>query len=146
MAYQQPMLLQSIIASSALRMSNASQLPPSIFTTMASTQDSANLVGSLSIGHTISYPEAFHDALRAKEKALCLLNAALGNKPSADVDAILAAVLLLIGFELIDSGRGSWMFHINGARMITEKLMASGSGKGTSLSPLRRWLVSNCLV
>ncbi|KAI1064238.1 hypothetical protein LB506_007824 [Fusarium annulatum] len=146
MAYQQPMLLQAIIASSALHMSNASQQPSGIFTTMASTQNSTNLVGSLSVGHAMSYPEAFYDALGAKEQALCLLNSALGSMASADVDAILAAVFLLIGFELIDSGRGSWVFHINGARMITEKLMESGSGKGTAFSPLRRWLVSNCLV
>ncbi|KAF5551635.1 fungal transcriptional regulatory [Fusarium mexicanum] len=149
MAYQQPMLLQAIIASSALHMSNASQSrpsPSSIFTTMAWTQDSTDVVGSLSIGHTKSYPEAFHDALRAKQRALYLLNSAIGNMASANVDAVLAAVLLLLGFELIDSGRGSWKFHINGARMVIEKLIAPGSGKGTSFSPLRRWLVSNCLV
>ncbi|KAF5646198.1 fungal transcriptional regulatory [Fusarium sp. NRRL 52700] len=149
MAYQQPMLLQAIIASSALHMSNASQFrpsPSSIFTTMASAQNSTGAVGSLSIGHTASYPKAFHDALSAKQRALCLLNSAIGNMASANVDAILAAVLLLMGFELIDSGRGSWKFHINGARMIIEKLITSDSGKGTSFSPLRSWLVSNCLV
>ncbi|KAG5820843.1 hypothetical protein H9Q74_000411 [Fusarium xylarioides] len=149
MAHHQPMLLQAIIASSALHMSNASQLLPSassIFTTPASTENNPELVGSVLIGHTTSYPEAFHDALRAKQQALCLLNSSVGNLASANVDAILAAVLVLVGFELIDSGRGSWKFHINGARMIIEKLMASGSEKGTSFSPLRSWLVSNCLV
>ncbi|EEY22243.1 acriflavine sensitivity control protein acr-2 [Verticillium alfalfae VaMs.102] len=64
----------------------------------------------------------------------------------ADVDAILASVLLLIGFELIDTGRGSWIFHINGARTIIEKLVASAVATETTLSPLRRWLMSNCLV
>ncbi|RYC92486.1 hypothetical protein BFJ63_vAg4546 [Fusarium oxysporum f. sp. narcissi] len=149
MAYQQPMLLQAIIASSALHMSNACQRPSSslsIFTTMASSQSSKSFVDSLSIGHTTSHPEAFHDALRAKQQALCLLNSAVGSMASANVDAILAAVLLLIGFELIDSGRGSWISHINGARMIIEKMIASGSGTGTVFSPLRSWLVSNCLV
>ncbi|EMT71466.1 Acriflavine sensitivity control protein acr-2 [Fusarium odoratissimum] len=113
---------------------------------MASTQSSKSFVDSLSIGHTTSHPEAFHDALRAKQQALCLLNSAVGSMASANVDAILAAVLLLIGFELIDSGRGSWISHINGARMIIEKMIASGSGTGTVFSPLRSWLVSNCLV
>lgn len=93
-----------------------------------------------------SRPETFHDALRAKQQALCLLKSALEDMASADVDVILAVVLLLIGFELIDSGRGSWIFHINGARMIIEKLIASGPGMETALSPLRSWLVSNCLV
>ncbi|KAF5597456.1 fungal transcriptional regulatory [Fusarium subglutinans] len=113
---------------------------------MASTQNSTDVVGSPSISHTTSHPEAFHDALKAKQRALYLLNSAIGNMASANVDAILAAVLLLLGFELIDSGRGSCKFHINGARLVIGKLIASDSGKGTSFSPLRRWLVSNCLV
>ncbi|KAF5680228.1 fungal transcriptional regulator [Fusarium denticulatum] len=142
MAHHQPMLLQAIIASSALHMSNAS----SIFTTPASTENSPELVGSLSIGHTTSYPESFHDALRSKQQALGLLNSAIGNLASANVDTILAAVLLLVGFELIDSGRDNWKCHINGARMIIQNLIVSGSVKGTSFSPLRSWLVSNCLV
>ncbi|KAH7274753.1 fungal-specific transcription factor domain-containing protein [Fusarium solani] len=148
MAYQQPMLLQAIIASSALRMSNACQRSSSsssIFTTIASTQSSTSLVSSLSIGpYMACRPETFHDALRAKQQALCLLKSALEDMASADVDVILAVVLLLIGFELIDSGRGSWIFHINGARMIIEKLIVSGTE--TAMSPLRSWLVSNCLV
>ncbi|PNP74219.1 hypothetical protein FNYG_12268 [Fusarium nygamai] len=149
MAHHQPMLLQAIIASSALHMSNASQLLPSassIFTTPASTENSPELVGSLSIGHTTSYPEAFYDALRYKQQALWLLSSAIGNLASANGDAILAAVLLLVAFELIDPGRDSWKYHINGARIIIQKLIASGSAKGTSFSPLRSCLVSNCLV
>ena len=150
MAYQQPILLQTIIASSALHMSNACQRSSrssSIFTTIASTQSSTSLLSSLPIGPCMtSRPETFHDALRAKQQALCLLKSALEDMASADVDVILAVVLLLIGFELIDSGRGSWIFHINGARIIIEKLIASALATETALSPLRRWLVSNCLV
>ncbi|KAK9235252.1 fungal-specific transcription factor domain-containing protein [Lipomyces kononenkoae] len=150
MAYQQPILLQTIIASSALHMSNACQRSSrssSIFTMIASTQSSTSLLSSLSIGPCMtSRPETFHDALRAKQQALCLLKSALEDMASADVDVILAVVLLLIGFELIDSGRGSWIFHINGARIIIEKLIASAPATETALSPLRSWLVSNCLV
>ncbi|KAF5988870.1 fungal transcriptional regulatory [Fusarium coicis] len=149
MARRQPLLLQAIIASSALHMSNASQLRPSassIFTTPTSNENSPEWVGSPSIGRMTSYREAFQDALRAKQQALCLLNSAIGNLASANVDAILAAVLLLVGFELIDSGRGNWKYHINGARIIIQKLIASDSANGTSFSPLRSWLVSNCLV
>lgn len=150
MAYQQPMLLQTIIASSALHMSNACQRSPrssSILTTMASTQNRTSLVSSLSIGPCMtSRPETYHDALRAKQQALCLLKSALEDIASADVDVILAVVLLLVGFELIDSGRGNWIFHIHGARIIIEKLIAFTLATETALSPLRSWLVSNCLV
>ncbi|KAF4843947.1 Acriflavine sensitivity control protein acr-2 [Colletotrichum siamense] len=141
MAYQQPILLQAIIASAALHMSNAYQQSSSslsILTTRASTQGSTSLASSLSIGpYTTSHPETFHDALRAKQRALCLLKSALENTASVDVDVTLAVVLLLIGFELIDSGRSPWVFHINGARTIIEKLIAFGPEKATALSPLR---------
>ncbi|CAG9983572.1 unnamed protein product [Clonostachys byssicola] len=150
MAHHQPMLLQTIIASSALHMSNACQCSPrssSMLTTTASIQNHTSLPSSLSIGSCVtSRPETFHDALRAKQQALCLLKSALEDIASADVDVILAVMLLLIGFELIDSGRGSWTFHINGARIIIEKLIASTLATETAFSPLRSWLVSNCLV
>ncbi|KAF5609413.1 fungal transcriptional regulatory [Fusarium pseudoanthophilum] len=112
-----------------------------IFTSPASTENSPELVGSLSIGHTTSYPDTFYDALKAKQQALWLLSSAIGNLASANVDEILVAMLLLVGFELIDTGPGrdSWKYHINGARMIIQKLIASGSAKGTSFSPLRSW-------
>ncbi|CAH0042932.1 unnamed protein product [Clonostachys rhizophaga] len=114
---------------------------------MASTQNSTSLPNSPSIAPCMtSHPEAFHDALRAKQQALCLLKSALEDIASADVDVVLAVVLLLVGFELIDSGRGSWIFHIHGARLIIEKLITSTLATGTALSPLRSWLVSNCLV
>lgn len=114
---------------------------------MDSTQSSTTLVSSQSISpYMTSRPKSFHDALRAKQKAICLLKSALEDMTSADVDVILAVVFLLIGLELIDSGRDSWLFHINGARMIIEKLLASGLETENALSPLRSWLVSNCLV
>ncbi|CAI6091417.1 unnamed protein product [Clonostachys chloroleuca] len=114
---------------------------------MASTQNSTSLPNPPSIAPCMtSHPEAFHDALRAKQQALCLLKSALEDMASVDIDVILAVVLLLVGFELIDSGRGSWIFHIHGARMIIEKLIASTLATETALSPLRSWLVSNCLV
>lgn len=110
----------------------------SILTTRASTQSSTSLAGSLSISpYTTSHPETFHDALRAKQRALCLLKSALENMASVDVDVTLAVVLLLIRFELIDSGRGRWIFHINGARSIIEKMIAFGLETATALSPLR---------
>jgi hypothetical protein len=88
-----------------------------------------------------SRPETYHDALRAKQQALCLLKSALEDIASADVDVILAVVLLLVGFELIDSGRGNWIFHIHGARIIIEKLIAFTLATETALSLLRSWLV-----
>lgn len=151
MAYQKPILFQAITATSALRMSNACRELSRSSSISASTdsppQSSTRSQSSRSIGPCLaSRPEILHDALSAKQQALLLLKSALETMAPADVDAILASVLLLIGFELIDSGRGGWIFHINGARTIIEKLVASAVATETTLSPLRRWLMSNCLV
>ncbi|CRK28091.1 hypothetical protein BN1708_004529 [Verticillium longisporum] len=150
MAYQKPILFQAITATSALRMSNACRQLSRSSSMSASTdsppKSSTRSPSSRSIGPCLaSRPKILHDALSAKQQALLLLKSALETMAPADVDAILASVLLLIGFELIDSGRGSWIFHINGARTIIEKLIASAVATETTLSPLRRWLMSNCL-
>lgn len=150
MAFTQSILLQTIIASSALHMSNAyqrSSRSSSMSTATAAAQGSGSLPSSPSTDSwTLCPSESYHDALRAKQQALCLLKFALEDMASADVDVILAVILLLLGFELIDAGRDNWRFHVNGARPIIEKLVASATATKTPMSPLRSWLISNCLV
>ncbi|KXH37642.1 hypothetical protein CNYM01_08366 [Colletotrichum nymphaeae SA-01] len=149
-AYQQPILMQTIVANSALHMSNTYQRLPqsSIMSAMiASTQSSTSLSNSLLAERCgPDLPEIIHDALMAKQQALVMLQSALEDMTTVNVDLILAVVLLLISCELIDSGQGNWMFHINGARVITEKLIASAMATETAWSPLCRSLISNCLV
>jgi hypothetical protein len=89
---------------------------------------------------------SYNHALAAKQRALYLLNSALTSITTVDVDVTLAVVLLFIEFELIDSGRDNWKFHINGARTIIETLCRSDKSMQYAMSPLRRCLISNCLV
>ena len=63
-----------------------------------------------------------------------------------DLDVILAVILLFVEFELLNSGRDDWIHHIDGARKIIEKLCGSNVIPARTMSPLRRCLVSNCLV
>lgn len=65
---------------------------------------------------------------------------------SMDVDVTLAVVLLFIEFELIDSGRDNWRYHVDGARTMIETLCQPKISAQTTMSPLRSCLVSNCLV
>lgn len=128
-----PMLLHIIVANSALHMSNACQKPL--------------LLASPDMASVLNPPtEAYRDALAAKQRALLLLRTALASMASVDVDITLAVVLLFIEFELIDSGRDDWRHHIHGARTIIERLCGSAASPPTAMSPLRRCLISNCLM
>lgn len=150
MALKHPILLQTIVANSALHMSNVTQRSSrssSMVTETASTPSTTSSPGPSSIAScgTASI-EYYHDALRAKQQALLLLRSALENLASVDIDVVLAVVFLLLGFELIDSGRDNWRSHVDGARTIIDKMVLSAPVMATAWSPLRTWLVSNCLV
>jgi hypothetical protein len=142
---QHEILLHIIIANSALHMSNASQKLLISDTTAFPVQYCPNTLGSSSFS-TIQRPKSYRDALVAKQRALHLLNSALNDMPPADIDVTLAVVLLFIEFELIDSGKDNWRWHINGARTIIDILCGSNKLAHTAMSSLRSCLISNCLV
>ncbi len=145
---QHPLLLQIIIANSALHISNASQkslvwdnttaFPPRHYTSL--------LRSPCSRYSAIQHPESYSDALAAKQRALYLLKSALTSIGAADIDVALAVVLLFIEFELIDSGRDNWRHHTDGARTIIESWYGSNISARNAITPLRSCLISNCLV
>ncbi|KAI9041328.1 Zn(II)2Cys6 transcription factor [Aspergillus affinis] len=90
----------------------------------------------------------YRDALVAKQKALHLLNQALSDLASADIDLIVAAILVLMYLEWIDSGTDVWRIHLEGAKRLINCLRRQ-TGSPAISSPariLRRWLVSELLV
>ena len=144
---QHEVLLHIIVANSALHMSNASQQLLISDTTTFPLKSFPNRLGSTSLGSsTTQRPKSYRDALSAKQRALRLLNSALNDMASADIDVTLAAVLLFIEFELIDSGKDNWRSHINGARTLIDMLGGSDESTHTTMSPLRSCLISNFLV
>ena len=80
---------------------------------------------------------AYRDALIAKQRTITLLDAALRNISSVAVDVILAVVLLFIEFELIDSGRDGWKYHVKGARALIERLCGRDVSKKADMSAMR---------
>lgn len=147
LTHQHPVLLQIIIANSALHMSNACQKSLVLGTTAFPLRHRTSLLGSqCSSSSAIQQRESYNDALTAKQRALYLLKSALTSIASVDIDVTLAVVLLFIEFELIDSGRDNWRHHINGARTIIKILCGSNISTQTAMSPLRSCLISNCLV
>lgn len=103
----------------------------------ASVRSSASLV---------QQSESYHDALTAKQQAIRSLRTLLTGNDSTDIDVTFAVVLLFIEYELIDSGRDNWRYHVNGARAIVERLCGPEVWVQNEVSPLRRCLISNCLL
>lgn len=147
MTQNNPILLYIIIANSALRMSNVYDKPPALSAATSVSSDQVSPSDSPSRTPTSPRPaKPYGDALAAKYKALSLLQGALINPGSVDTDVTLATVLLFIECELMESGRDNWACHISGARAIIERLCGPEVWTETSMSPLRRCLISNCLV
>lgn len=146
LACNDPMLLQIMIATSAMRMSHASQ--KIAWSSHATTGLVYQCTSPTAIRHqdTVACSQARSHALVAKYKALNLLQTALSGEAATDLDTTLAVVLLFVEFELLDSGRDDWIHHIYGARRIIEKLCGSNAITARTMSPLRKCLVSNCLV
>lgn len=91
------------------------------------------------------------DALLAKQNALRLLNHSLQNLDPKDANALLGSVLLFINLELVDSGKGGWRVHVEGANSLLRALSKqSGVRRGSHLDPgishLRKCLISDCIV
>lgn len=147
LCHYHPILLQIIVANSALHMSNARQ--KTLATEMKIKPDchQAGLSGSThSSLYTFQPTRSYNDALLAKQRALVFLKCALADISVTEFDVTVATVLLFVEFELIDSGRDEWRHHIIGARTIIEVLCESAQITQTFMSPLRSCLISNCLV
>jgi hypothetical protein len=143
-------LLYIIIAISALHISNASRAS---ILTRVTPSPSPNPDHSIQMHYYVSMrlsenrpTHAYQDALMAKHCALQLLNRALNEIKQVNLDIVLASVLLFIEFELIDSGKDDWRLHINGARRLIECLEPLPNTENSSMTSLRRCLVSNYLV
>lgn len=135
LTHRNPMLLHTIVATSALHMSNAAQaLSPKDISPPAED------------GQPTVIPSAYYDALMAKQRALCMLRMALNDGAQMPLEITLAVVLLLLEFELIDSGRDSWRQHTKGARALIDRIHASNPSGLVIRSSLSMRLISECLV
>lgn len=137
-------LLQIIVATSALHLSNASEgrlITPSSNSTYGECQPPLR-----SNGLAFSQEKSGDSALEAKHRAQGLLNFAIGKMVSEDLDGILATVLLFVHFEIMDSGQTRWNDHIRGAKVLVDMVYRSESKASVPMSILRRCLISNCMV
>lgn len=139
--------MRIIVANSALHMSNASQKLTFLDKVTSNNNYNVGTVISQDFGSSvIQRSRSYDDALVAKQSALHHLTHLISDIKLADIDVTLAAVLLFVEFELIDSGRENWKHHIAGARTVIKILNQSKTMVHATMSPLRSYLLSNCLV
>ncbi|KAI6859841.1 hypothetical protein KC338_g7167 [Hortaea werneckii] len=131
MALDHPVLLQTIIAGSAMRMAHTSH---------------RHRRGATGSDLALCANKYYGDALTAKQQAYKLLRVATDPTYKTDSDIILAAIVLLIEAELIDVGRNNWKHHIQGATDIIEKLCSPDFSHVGTMSSLQKCLMSNCLI
>lgn len=134
---QYPILLQTIVANSALHMSNASQ-------TFSRTRGRGTETLGEYQSHDVTGP--YLDALTAKQRALNMLRQTLMQSVVTGLDVLLAVMVLLIEFELMDSGRSDWKHHVEGARTLVGILCKPQVPETLAMSPIRSCLISNWIV
>ncbi|KAI4723782.1 hypothetical protein E4T49_08491 [Aureobasidium sp. EXF-10728] len=132
LTHQNPILLQIVIANSALHMSNASQ--------RSSRSLDSNVRACLQTCNHESTGR-LRDALVAKQRALVMLNHALANPNYSTIDIILAVMVLFIEFELMDSGRNDWRHHIEGVRAMIKAICDTDPWDRLTVGSVRACLV-----
>jgi hypothetical protein len=75
-----------------------------------------------------------------------MLRSALTDKTPMDSDIILAAMILFVELELLDSGKDNWRHHIEGARSIIADLCKPQMLQNLATSPMRTCLISNWMA
>lgn len=85
-------------------------------------------------------------ALQSKKQSIDALSGSLSRIESCKKDATLAAILLLIFLDLLESGIDGWSLHIQGAKVIHQLLAELGSdgniktGRGETATEIRQFI------
>lgn len=89
-----------------------------------------------------------YDALLAKQTALAhVKNAVTNSKTTQEFVDVLIAVVFLINFGLVDSGRDMWKMHVVAAgRLMTLLQQQSPVVADSSILALRDYVMSDCLT
>ena len=140
-----PTLLHIILAGSAHHVFNISRDP--ITPSSYQPEKSPCLVQYYQTVSRFGGPmkTSYADALLAKQQALSLMGQSVASVTPANVDVILAAILMFINYDLIESGQDKWRVHIEGARQLIE-LLDRPPYLQQPISKLRLTVLSDFLV
>lgn len=68
--------------------------------------------------HHLHQLPAYHDALYHKQRTLSFLRSEAYAGWFSNPDDVIASMIMSIWFELIDSGRDTWRYHLRGLREV----------------------------
>ncbi|PGG97482.1 hypothetical protein GX51_07294 [Blastomyces parvus] len=68
---------------------------------------------------------AYQHLLLLKHRALCQLEQSLSNPKTRGEDASIACALLLMVLDMVESGRGTWKLHVEGAKRLLQTRFCS---------------------
>lgn len=140
-----PLLLQVIVANSALHLFNISRNPlePSAYQEKA--KQALAPYWKTMTRFTAPHGTSYRDALVAKQQALSLLAQEVATIDNSNIDIILATVLLFVNYDLIETGKDMWKVHMEGARELIN-LLGTSPYRPHSMSKLRVHLLADFLV
>ena len=138
-----PLLLQIMIANSAFHVFNISQDAVGFAPSSQQIEDSGD--SKVVTLHNGSNRGFYRDALGAKQEALSLLARSVTVVDGTNIDIVLAAILLFVNYDLIESGTDNWKLHMEGARKLIS-LLGNAQYKPHAMTRLRIYLLSEFLV
>ncbi|KAF2182101.1 hypothetical protein K469DRAFT_587513 [Zopfia rhizophila CBS 207.26] len=140
-----PLLLQVMIANSAFHVHNLSRelIDASIYQANRTPCLMAYYRSVSRFGGP--FKSSYRDALIAKQRSLSLLSQTVTLVDGTNFDVVLVSILLLINYDLIESGKDSWKVHMEGARKLIS-LVGNSSFQPQNMSRLRTCLLSDMLV
>lgn len=136
-----PLLLQIMVANSAFHIFNISQNPVDF----SSPQQRDNSTPGAVMLYSGPNRKHYRDALIAKQEALSLLAKSVTVVDATNIDLVLAAILLFVNYDLIESGTDKWKVHMEGAHRLIS-LLGCPSYQPHTMSKLRTSLLSDFLV
>ncbi|CAH0050242.1 unnamed protein product [Clonostachys solani] len=144
MTRKHPLLLQILIATSAIHWSNIIRPITDISTGLT---DPGGYLASLRSRDLVSR-QALIDALTAKQKAMVHMREVLDTLDPAGSEVALAAMHFFIKFDLIDVEKkdpSSWKAHLEGAASIMA-LLTPDNMKSSSSRTLRDCVIADCFI
>ncbi|EUC45619.1 hypothetical protein COCMIDRAFT_36712 [Bipolaris oryzae ATCC 44560] len=140
-----PLLLQIIVANSAVHVFNISNNP--VGQSSYQEQQSPTVMAYYQAVSRFGGPlkSSYRDALVAKQHALSLLAKSITSVNTANIDFILITILLFVNYALVESGRDKWKVHMDGALRLIQ-LLGKPPYIQRPMSRLRQTILSDLLV
>jgi hypothetical protein len=148
LTHKHPLLLQILIATSALHWSNIVRTNRNWHTIPAGLTDAGGRLALLRSKDLVTR-QALIDALTAKQKAMSHLREVLDTLDPAGSEVALAAMHFFIKFDLIDLDKRdgqSWKTHLEGATSIMRLLAPESSTPNAASRMLRDRVISDCFM